>query len=259
MSGFWTLFTKEFRDAWRSLKFVWMPLLFIVLGIMDPITNYFMEDILGAVGNLPEGFMLTLPELHPIDILAASTGQFQSIGLVVLVATMASAISRERQNGMATLIYVRPISFTSLFMSKWAVASLLGIISAAAGYAGSMYYTALLFGTVEFGAFMKMLGTYCIWILFVTAVTLACSAMFNTAVAMTFAILLLPIGLMVDSIIGDFWSVTPWKLSTYGLQFISGEASEHYTMTLVLTIALLIIAVLLGMFFSKRNAATTKI
>ena len=259
MNTFLTLFTKEFRDAWRSLKFVWMPLLFIVLGIMDPITNYFMEDILGAVGNLPEGFMLTMPELQPIDLLAASTSQFQSIGLVVLVATMAGAISRERQNGLATLLYVRPISFTALFISKWAVASLLGIISAVAGYAGSMYYTALLFGTVEFGAFMKMLGTYCIWILFVTAVTLACSAMFNTAVAMTFSILLLPIGLMIDSLVGEFWSVSPWKLSTYGLQFISGEVSEHYTMTLVLTIALLIAAVVLGIFFSKRNAATTKI
>ena len=259
MSTFLTLFTKEFREAWRSLKFVWMPLLFIVLGIMDPITNYFMEDILGAVGNLPEGFMLTMPELQPIDLLAASTSQFQSIGLVVLVATTAGAISRERQNGLATLLYVRPISFTALFMSKWAVASLLGIISAAAGYAGSMYYTALLYGTVEFGAFMKMLGTYCIWILFVTAVTLACSAMFNTAIAMTFAILLLPIGVMVDSIIGSFWSVAPWKLSTYGLQFIVGEASEHYSMTLVLTLALLIVAVVLGMCFSKRNAAMTKI
>ncbi|MGM9948783.1 MAG: ABC transporter permease [Lysinibacillus sp.] len=259
MRDFGTLFTKEFRDAWRSLKFVWMPLLFIVLGIMDPLTLYFMEDILEAVGNLPEGYTMPVPELYPIDVLATSTSQFQSIGLVVLVATMASAISRERQNGLATLIYVRPISFTALFMSKWAVASLLGIISAAAGYAGSMYYTALLYGTVEFGAFMKMLGTYCIWILFVTAVTLACSAMFNTAVAMTLAIILLPVGLIIDSLIGEFWSVSPWKLSTYGLQFISGEASEHYTMTLVLTIVLLIVAVVIGMFFSKRNAATTKI
>lgn len=259
MNTFWTLFTKEFREAWRSLKFVWMPLLFIVLGIMDPLTNYFMEDILGAVGNLPEGFMLTMPELHPIDVLSASTSQFQSIGLVVLVATMASAISRERQNGMATLLYVRPISFTALFMSKWAVASLLGIVSGVAGYAGSLYYTTLLYGSVEYGAFMKMLGTYCIWILFVTAVTLACSAMFNTAISMTLAILLLPFGLMIDSIIGSFWSLSPWKLSAYGVQFISGGMSEYYTATVALTLALMISAVLLGILFSKRNAAIAKI
>lgn len=259
MNNFLTLFTKEFREAWRSLKFVWMPLLFIVLGIMDPLTNYFMEDILGAVGNLPEGFMLTMPELHPIDILSASTSQFQSIGLVVLVATMASAISRERQNGMATLLYVRPISFTALFMSKWAVASLLGIISGVAGYAGSLYYTVLLYGSVEVGAFIKMLGTYCLWILLVMAVTLACSAMFNTAVAMTFAILLLPVGLMIDSIIGSFWSLSPWKLSAYGLQFISGKTSEYYTETLFLTVILIIAAVLLGILYAKRNAATAKI
>ncbi len=60
---------------------------------MSPITNYFMDDILAAVGNLPEGFSITLPELLPIDLLLASTGQFQSIGLIVLIATTAGTIS----------------------------------------------------------------------------------------------------------------------------------------------------------------------
>ena len=83
--------------------------------------------------------------------------------------------------------------------------------------------------------------------------------MFNTAVAMTFAILLLPIGLMIDSLIGSFWSVSPWKLTVYGLQFIGGGMSDHYTTTLLLTIVLIIAATLLGIFFSKRNAATSKI
>ena len=259
MSNFLTLCQKEFREAWRGFKFLWMPLLFIFLGISDPITNYFMDDILAAVGNLPEGFSITLPELLPIDLLLASTGQFQSIGLIVLIATTAGTISRERQNGTATLLYVRPISFTALFMSKWAVASLLGIVSAVAGYIGSLYYTAILYGTVDAGAFIEMLVTYCVWILFVTAITVMLSAMFKTAVALIIAMVLLPIGLMLDSLIGSFWTVTPWKLATYGVQFISGSTSEHYTMTLSITIALTILAIILGIVFSKKNAATTKI
>ena len=259
MSNFLTLCQKEFREAWRGFKFLWMPLLFIFLGISDPIVNYFMDDILAAVGNLPEGFSITLPQLSPIDLLLASTGQFQSIGLIVLIATTAGTISRERQNGTATLLYVRPISFTALFMSKWAVASLLGIVSAVAGYIGSLYYTAILYGTVDAGAFVKMLATYCVWILLVTAITVMLSAMFKTAIALVIAMVLLPIGLMLDSLIGSFWTVTPWKLATYGVQFISGSTSEHYTMTLSITIVLTILAIILGIVFSKKNAATTKI
>ncbi|WP_431028686.1 ABC transporter permease subunit [Lysinibacillus sp. LZ02] len=259
MSDFVTLFSKECREAWRGFKFLWMPLLFILLGISDPLMNYFMEDILNAVGNLPEGFSITLPNYLPIDLLYASTGQFQSIGLIVLVVTFAGTISRERQNGTATLIYVRPISFATFFMSKWAVASLLGIMSAIAGYTGSMYYTAILYGPVEIGAFIKMVLTYCVWVLFVAAVTIALSAMFKTAIAITMAIVLLPVGLIMDSLIGSFWSVTPWKLATYGVQFISGGTSEHYTITLIFTCILMVIAMIIGIVFTKKNAATTKI
>ena len=259
MSHFLTLLQKEFREAWRGFKFLWMPLLFIFLGIMDPITNYYMEDILAAVGNLPEGFSMTFPELLPVDLILASTGQFQSIGLIVLIATTAGTVSRERQNGTATLLYVRPISFTAFFMSKWVLASLLGIVSAVAGYLGSLYYTVILYGTVDAGAFIKMLTTYCVWILFVTAITVMLSAMFKTAVALVIATLLLPIGLMIDSLIGGFWTVTPWKLATYGVQFLNGSTSEHYTMTLSITIVLTALAVIAGIVFSKKNAATTKI
>lgn len=132
-------------------------------------------------------------------------------------------------------------------------------MSAVAGYIGSLYYTAILYGTVEAGAFVKMLATYCIWILFVTAITVMLSAMFKTAVALVIAIVLLPIGLMIDSVIGSFWSVTPWKLATYGVQFISGSASEHYVVTFSITVVLTVLAVIIGILFSKKNVATTKI
>ena len=139
MQQFNALLLKEWRESWRSLKMLWIPLVFVLLGVSDPIVNYFMEDILEAVGNMPEGFSMMMPELQPANLLQASTGQFQSMGLLVLIAAYIGTFSRERQNGTATLLYVRPISFTALFFSKWLVASFVAILSAIAGYAGSMY------------------------------------------------------------------------------------------------------------------------
>ncbi|MGE7021872.1 ABC transporter permease [Solibacillus cecembensis] len=260
MGQFNTLLLKEWRESWRSFKFIWIPIVFILLGITDPILNYFMEDILNAVGNMPEGFATMMPELHAIDLLAASTGQFQSIGLIVLIASYTGTFSKERQNGKATLLYVRPISFTAMFLSKWIVASSVAIVSAIAGYAGSMYYTVLLYGKVDPARFMAMLGTYCIWLLFVMAVTVAMSAAFKTPIATTITIVLILIGSVVDSIIGGFWTVTPYKLSTYGLRLVDESVTMSiFWSTFILTLSLIFVFVIVGIYFSKKRASTVKV
>jgi len=260
MNQFPTFFKKEWLEMWRSLKFVWVPLVFVILGIMDAIMNYFMDDILASVGNLPEGFAITVPDFTPLDIYTATTDQFQSIGIIVLVAIFASAISRERQSGTATLMYVRPISFASYFLSKWAMAVVLAVGCVVLGYFSSLYYTNLLFGSVPFDKFLAMVGTYCIWIIFAVSFTLAMSASFKTSVAMAVSILTIPIFLIFDSLIGSFWTMTPWKLGNYGIQILSGDIVwKDYYGSLAITVILIILFIVLGIFMSKKNAATTKI
>ena len=260
MRQFNTLLKKEFLDCLRSYKLLWIPLVFLSLGVSDPLTNYYMSDILAAVGNMPEGFEMILPELNPADLLAASTGQFQLVGLIVLVAVFVGSISRERQNGTATLLYVRPISATAIFMSKWVMASIVGMLSALLGYAGSMYYISILYGTVDLNDFVAMLCTYFVWIIFVMAITIAMSAAFQTSIALAVAIFVLPIGLVIDSMIGSFWYWTPWKLAAYGVGIVTGTADMgHYWKTLTITLLLSVIFVAIGIFATKRNRQLTKV
>ena len=260
MTQFKTLLLKEWRESWRSFKFIWIPIVFILLGVSDPLLNYFMEDIMNSVGNMPDGFSMMMPELHPADLLAASTSQFQTIGLIVFIATYIGTFSKERQNGTATLLYVRPISFTEMFFSKWIVASCVAIISATAGYAGSLYYTVLLYGKVDPARFLAMLGTYYIWLLFVMAVIVAMSAAFKTPIATTIAIVIIPIGLIIDAIIGGFWTVTPYKMSTYGMHLIDESVTmSTYWWTFTMTVFLMFVFVIVGIYFSEKRASTVKV
>ena len=260
MNQFTTFFKKEWLEMWRNLKLIWVPLVFVILGIMDAIMNYFMDDILASVGNLPEGFAITVPDFTPLDIYTATTSQFQSIGIIVLVAIFASSISRERQSGTATLMYVRPISFTFYFLSKWVMAVLLAVGCVVIGYFGSFYYTNLLFGSVPFDKFLAMVGTYCVWIIFSISFTLAMSATFKTSIAMALSILAIPIFLLIDSLIGSFWTITPWKLANYGVQILAGNIVwTDYYWTLAITISLTIVFIVFGILMSKKKAATTKI
>lgn len=260
MQQFKALLVKEWRESVRSFKILWIPLVFILLGISDPLLNYFMEDILQTVGNMPDGFMMSMPELQPADLLIASTSQFQTIGLLVLITAYIGSVSRERQNGTATLLYVRPMSFATLFFSKWIVAGSIAIISAVAGYAGSMYYTALLYGTVDLSKFLAMLGTYCVWLLFVMALTVAMSAAFQTSVAAAITIILIPVGLLIDTLIGSFWSVTPWKLTQYGTGLLTDSVlMKNYWFTLLVVLLLMVLIVIIGIKMSKKNIRYLKV
>ncbi|MFJ7738308.1 ABC transporter permease [Lysinibacillus sp. NPDC097287] len=260
MNEFNVLLQKEFREAWRSWKFLWIPLVFALLGMSDPLTNYYMMDILNAVGNLPEGFAISMPELAPADLLQASIGQFQTIGLLVLIATFVGTISKERANGMATLLYVRPISFATYFMSKFVVMSAVGLVSIVAGFTASVYYTIVLYGNFEVTMLFASLATYFVWLLFVIAITLLMSAAFKTSVATACTFIIIFVGQIVDAIVGTFWTVSPWKLPAYGVQLIR-ETMEmpDYWWSMASTIVLLVMCIVVGIFAMKKNAAMAKI
>ena len=260
MSEFNVLLQKEFREAWRSWKFLWIPLVFALLGMSDPLTNYYMMDILNAVGNLPEGFAISMPDLVPADILQASIGQFQLIGLLVLIGAFVGAVSKERANGMATLLYVRPISFAAYFMSKYVVMSAVGLVSLVAGFTASVYYTIVLYGNFEMTMLLASFATYFVWLLFVIAITLLMSAAFKTGVATAGAFIIIFGGQIVDAIVGIFWTVSPWKLPGYGVQLIRGTMEmPDYWWSMAVTVVLLLIFIVIGIFAMKKNAAMAKI
>ena len=260
MRGFTVLLQKEFREAWRSWKFLWIPLVFVLLGMSDPLTNYYLMDILNAVGNLPEGFEMLMPELMPVDLIQASVGQFQTIGLLVLIASFVGVISKERASGMVTLLYIRPLSFGAYFMSKFIVMSTVSFISILAGFAASVYYTVVLYGTFEIGTLMASFFTYFSWLLFVIAVTLMMSASFTTVIATACAFAVIFIGQIVDALIGAFWTISPWKLPVYGIQLMRGTMEmSDYWWSLFITLVITIICMSIGALTMKKNAPMTKI
>ena len=260
MSKFNVLLQKEFREAWRSWKFLWIPLVFALLGMSDPLMNYYMMDVLNAIGNLPEGFQITMPELMPADLLQASIGQFQLIGLLVLIATFVGTISKERANGTATLLYIRPISFVSYFMSKYVVMSAVGLVSIIAGFTASVYYTIVLYGKFEIAMLFASFVTYFVWILLVLAITLFMSAAFKTGGATACAFLVIFGGQIVDAIVGMFWTVSPWKLPGYGVQLIRGTVEmQDYWWSILFSIGLSILFIGLGIYSMKKNTAMVKI
>lgn len=260
MNGFNALLQKEWREHTRNFKMLWIPLVFIIFGILEPVTNHFLPEIMKSVGNMPEEAEFQWPEFEGKDIFQSLLGQYQLVGILVIILAFMGAISGERKNGTATLLYVRPMSFRNYFLSKWLVVNGIVLGSVWLGFMAAWYYIEILFNHVKMGEIVAFIATYSLWLVFVVSVVLALSAWLPTGGAAGLAILITLVYQMIDSLIGTYWTVSPWKLSMYASYWFESDSDfTNLWMSSGLTVILIIFLIVFGIIMSKRNAAKTTV
>lgn len=260
MNNFSVLFQKEFRENVRNFKILWIPLVFLLFGISEPLMNYYLPQILNAVGNMPEGTVIQLPEYTPAQIVMSTISQYQFIGMLVVIFGFAGIIARERKNGSATLLYVRPISYSSYVYSKLVIMCILVIGSVVLGLLANLYYTYILFGAVKPGAFIGFLGVYIVWLLFVISVVLVTSAIFSTGIASTISLALVIFVQIIYGFLGAYWTISPWRLPMYAGDLLSGNVDKTpFVWSLLVTFLAIILFVAGAIYFAKKNVSKSKV
>ncbi len=76
MMQWFVVFRRENLENWRNYKWIWIPIVFMLLGVMDPLSTYYLPKIIEANGGMPEGSSLNLHDFRPEDIIMSSLGQF---------------------------------------------------------------------------------------------------------------------------------------------------------------------------------------
>lgn len=186
MRQFGLFFRKEMLEMGRSYKWLWVPLVFLMLGVMQPIVTRFMPEILKSAGNMPKGMTITMEPPSGAEVMAQTLGQYNSIGLLILVLSLMTMISGERQSGVSQMIFSKPVSFVSYTAAKWMGMLSLITVSFALGYAGAWYYTVQMIGSVDTGAALTAGGFYLLWMWFGGSLTLLASSLLNPAAGIAF-------------------------------------------------------------------------
>lgn len=261
MNQFGVLLKKEWRENLRNYKLFWIPAVFVLLGITEPVTNYYLPQILDSVGNLPEGTVMEFPVPEPEQVMVAIMGQYQLLGLLVLVLAYMGTIAGERKSGTATLLYARPLSFKAYFMSKWMMASIIALLSVWLGFLAGYYYTYLLFGSIGLMDLVRFGFTYSLWILLVVTVVLVASALMpNAGLAAAVSLGVIVISQLVDGLLGAYWPVSPLKLTAYAAAwFENGPDLADFWWTAGTTVLLIALLLVVGIYISSRKAASTKV
>ncbi|MUV38699.1 putative transmembrane protein YxlG [Lentibacillus sp. JNUCC-1] len=252
------LFRKEVLENWRNKKWIWVPLVMILIAIMDPITTYYTPMIIDSVGGLPEGSVLELPELTPPEVIMMSLSQYSLMGVLVIGLISMGTIAGERKSGVLELVLVKPVSFANYITAKWTVLLLLVWVSLFLGILASWYYINILFGDLAFTAMLQVVGFYGLWLTLVVSLAIFYNALVNNqGLVLFFTLATVMVMSIVTQIFGHVLTWSPNKLSPHIQEMLlTGQTTSDLwgsaAVTLILSIALVIGAVFI---FRKKEMA----
>jgi ABC-2 type transport system permease protein len=256
MSQWLILFKKEWLEMSRNFKLLWMPLVFILLGIMQPVTSYYLPQILKAAGELPEGAVFDIPMPSSAEVLVGTLGQYSQIGVLVLALGFMGIIAGERSSGVAGMILVKPVSFTSYITAKWLSAVILTGISFFLGMLASWYYTKLLIGDIAFSTLLNGSLVYFVWLAFLITVTVLFSSFLKSSGIVAFVTIIIAILLSaITSLLSKWMTWSPANLSGHSYSiFMTESAGDHFTLVLTVSLALIIgLLILATQLFSRKE------
>lgn len=211
-----TLLQKEILENWRNFKWVWVPLVMILIACMDPISTYYLPQIIDAVGGMPEGAAIEIPEYQPSDIIMMSLSQFSSLGVLIIVLMSMGTIASERKSGVLELVLVKPVSYKNYITAKWVSLMLLVWVGFILGMLASWYYVNLLFGDLSFVSLIKVILFYGLWLSLVISLSIFYNSLVKSAgLVAFFTILTVMIMSIITKIFAHYLAWSPNNISSH--------------------------------------------
>lgn len=252
-----TLFQKEIAENWHNKKWIWVPLVMVLLTIMDPISYYYLPEIINLAGGVPEGTVIEIPTLAAEEVVMMSLEQLSMFGVLIIALISMGTIAGERNSGITEIILVKPVRYHNYITAKWMTLLLLVWGSLALSMFLSWYYTNLLFGELPLLVLLKIIFFYGLWFTFVLTLSLFFNTLFKTpglvAACTIFTIVLMSI---INMIFGHKLTWFPNQLSNYIHEMVVINKISTELVGTSIIISLLIVLILtaaITIFKHKEN------
>ncbi|MFC0014201.1 MULTISPECIES: ABC transporter permease [Allobacillus] len=253
----WTvILKKELTENWRNFKWIWVPIVFILISIMDPISTYYMPIIIESAGGLPEGTIIDIPMPNPSEAMMMSFSQLNIIGVLILTVISMGTISGEIKSGVYELVLAKPVKYTNYVTAKFFSYWLLMIVSLFLGLLASWYYINLLFGDLAFSQLIVAALFYACWLTLLIAIVILYNTWFKSPGLIAFLSIITVIILSVmTNIFSHVLGWSPAKITEYiAIYLHTGDLDTEIWFSSL--IALLVsLSCLLFAIVSLRNKA----
>jgi ABC-2 type transport system permease protein len=184
MMGFRTLLAKEMREQLRTGRLVAVAAVFILFGIVGPLTDRYMKELMNALGEQGGGFTITVPP----PSLAGAAGQIlknlSQFGIICALLLAMGSVAWEKERGTAGMILTKPASRAAFLAAKLTAISATLLAGVVLGCGLGYLYTLILYPEVfGLGGYVAM--SLLLWWMLVgfAAITMLGSTLTRSAAA----------------------------------------------------------------------------
>jgi ABC-2 type transport system permease protein len=166
-----SLWRLEWLRLVRTPRALALGLVFVVIGLLEPIVTRYENYLLGHVGG---GVRVTMPPPTPADGVNSYVTEVTLIGLILVVVFAAEALSFDTRRGLATFLRTRVGSMWQLVTPRFAVNAGAAVAAYVLGTLAAWYETGVLIGALPVGGMLA--GLLCGALYFALAVAVAAFA-----------------------------------------------------------------------------------
>lgn len=250
---FKALLKKEMKELASTYKMLVVPIATIILMVSYPISIKLLPTLLK--GELPEAVINEIPIPTMNEVLANVFLNFESLGVLILILISMGTICGERDQSVAAMVLVKPVSRNAYVVSKWMSYSILAMGSYLIGMLVTVYYTMSLFEGEINGADVA-LGTllYLPILLFIITLSIFYSSFIKSSVIVGLLAFATYLTIMkVPQYINDsFQAVSPASLIQNANQLIMGDSYE-LVVPLLSTGCIILFFLFFGMYVFKKQ------
>ena len=253
MSGLGVLVRKELTEAWRTRRLPVVVVLFLVVGVVSPLTARYLPEILRL--SLGDELPMQLPVPTAADALAQLQKNLGQLGALAAIALAMGSVAGELDRGTAALVLAQPATRGAFLGAKViAIGVVLAVGMAAATIVGWIY-TAILFEPLPVGGWIAMAALSWLALMAWAALTFLASAATGSTTAAAGIGFVALVVVNLASIVPALGRLLPSGLSTPAIELAGGTGvtDPAAALTSVVGTILLVMAAVLGAQLAFRS------
>jgi len=212
MMGLRVLLAKELREQLRTNRLLAVAAVFVLFGIISPLTDRYMKQLFDAIGTESGGMSFVVP---PPSLEGAATQILKNMsqfGIICALLLSMGSVAWEKDRGTAGMILTKPASRAAFLAAKLIAISITLGLATVLGCGFAYAYVTLLYpSTFALGGYVGM--TLLLWWMLVgfAAITILGSSLTKSAIAAAGIglVALLVLGILASlPVIGEYMPVS---------------------------------------------------
>jgi ABC-2 type transport system permease protein len=118
MMGFGVLLKKELREQLRTGRFVAVAAVFVLFGILGPLTDRFMKQLFDLIGSESGGMSFQVPPPSLAGASAQILKNLSQFGIMCALLLAMGSVAWEKDRGTAGMILTKPASRAAFLAAK---------------------------------------------------------------------------------------------------------------------------------------------